>query len=394
MGPSPLASPRDLTIPDAGSKTAYGVLSRAIGRLLGEVRPMLRARAGGRAFDDVGALASTLRRPNAGVLVRAMRGVGGKERDVLATELVALVGFELASSGALTSPVRVERLPARIVSIANRCVVDVPEEATAATFGPDGCVFHRRDGSDVGAALDAALLSSTRARTPYHDVDGAIVLALEDNNPLAMIDAHPDKEGNRIDLGGHDATEWTRVLRSSLGVIAAHMPDLRREMDLFVSQIIPVGFDREKHLSASYREAIGTIYLTLHPSEMTMTEALVHEFSHNKINALFEVDDVLENAFFPLYKSPVRPDPRPLHGVLLAVHAFLPVARLYERMIEARHPLAEQASFRARYEDVIRINREGAAVVLEHAKPTRVGRAVLDEIARWDAHFSRAVSTR
>src|SRR6185503_20664745 len=97
-------------------------------------------------------------------------------------------------------------------------------------------------------------------------------------------------------------------------------------------------------LSASYQEAIGTIYMTLHPSLMTMTEALIHEFSHNKINALFEIDDVLENAWSPLYASPVRPDPRPLHGVLLAVHAFLPVARLYEALIQAREPAAQHAA--------------------------------------------------
>src|SRR6185503_4671918 len=117
-------------------------------------------------------------------------------------------------------------------------------------------------------------------------------------------------------------------------------------------------------LSASYQEAIGTIYMTLHPSLMTMAEAVIHEFSHNKINALFELDDVLENAWAPLYTSPVRPDPRPLHGVLLAVHAFLPVARLYERMIEQGDPLAESSAFRGRYAAIRRINREGAELVL------------------------------
>ena len=41
-----------------------------------------------------------------------------------------------------------------------------------------------------------------------------------------------------------------------------------------------------------------------------------------------------------------------LHGVLLAVHAFLPVARLYEKMIEARHPLAAREDFVARHTSV------------------------------------------
>jgi len=166
------------------------------------------------------------------------------------------------------------------------------------------------------------------------------------------------------------------------------LPDLGREIKLLIQQVVPVGFDEEKHLSASYQEAIGTIYMTLHPSLMTMTEALIHEFSHNKINALFEVDPLLENAFSPLYTSPLRPDPRPLHGVLLAVHAFLPVARLYERMIDEGHPFAKNAAFVERFERVKQINAEGASVVLENGRATEVGQGLLQEIERWTEYFS------
>jgi HEXXH motif-containing protein len=177
---------------------------------------------------------------------------------------------------------------------------------------------------------------------------------------------------------------WVNSLRGAFGLVATYLPDLRSEMELYLSQIVPVGVLEEKHLSASFQEAIGTIYLTLHPHPMTMVEALIHEFQHNKLNALFETDEVLENAFFPLFQSPVRPDPRPLHGVLLAVHAFLPVARLYEEMIAKKHPLAEHASFRARLRDIVSINREGANVVLANGKPTRIGEGLLGEIRRLD----------
>ena len=151
-----------------------------------------------------------------------------------------------------------------------------------------------------------------------------------------------------------------------------------------------MGYDEQKHLSASYQESIGTIYLTLHPSLMTMTEAVIHEFSHNKINALFELDELLENAYWPLYTSPVRPDPRPLHGIILAVHAFQPVARLYEAMISVGYPWSAKLDFLRRFEQVKRVNREGAAVVLEHARPILIGRGLFDEMRRWDAHYAQA----
>src|SRR4029079_11686392 len=195
---------------------------------------------------------------------------------------------------------------------------------------------------------------------PYHRIDGEIMLALADNNPLAAVEAHPDKAGNAIDLGGLSPSRWTAELGRAMETIWRYLPEIRREMDLFLHQVVPVGWEEERHLSASYQEAIGTIYLSLHPNEMTLAEALIHEFSHTKLNALFEIDQVLENAWSPLYRSPVRPDPRPLHGVCLAVHAVLRVARLYERMIEVGDPLEERASFRERFREIRRINTEGA----------------------------------
>nr|MBK7066646.1 hypothetical protein [Deltaproteobacteria bacterium] len=215
-----------------------------------------------------------------------------------------------------------------------------------------------------------------------------MLLAVEDNNPLSMFEAHPDKEGNAIDLGGRPAQEWVGVLRQCLAVTARYMPALRAEMDLFVHQVVPVGYHDQRHLSASYQESIGTIYMTLHPNLMTMTEALIHEFSHNKLNALFELDPVLDNAFWPLYASPVRPDPRPLHGVVLAVHAFQPIARLYEAMTEAGEPASKSPEFQRRFAQIRKVNRDGAEVVLGSGVPTAVGRGLIDEMRRWDEHFT------
>lgn len=346
----PLPPPRDLTIPEPGSTTARDVLSRAIGRLLRELRPLLRAHAAS-APDDVAAveaslaslpdlapLVSVLRRPHVAGLLRTLRATRPGEGEALLVELLATLAGDLAHLGAIT-PVALRRQPPRIVSP----------------------------------------LASGEG---YHVIEDDILFALVDNNPLAMHEAHPDKGGNAIDLGGRAVDAWLASLRGALALVAAHLPALRAEMSLYVQQIVPVGFFEDRHLSASYREAIGTLYLSLHPSPMTMVEAMIHEFQHNKLNALFESDDVLENAHEPLYPSPVRPDPRPLHGVLLAVHAFLPVARLYESMIAGG-----ATGLDARLRDIVRINREGTDVLLANARPTPVGGGLLDELGRWHAHF-------
>lgn len=367
--------PVDLTLPLPDSTTARRVLSRAVGRLLGDLGDVLRRAVGpatlradiaalvriiGALPDRSAALSSVLRRANVAALVRCARAQD-PIAPALVAELVATLALELEVLGAIPA-FRSATAPTRVVSQVGR--------------------FVTTDGRP--RARDDAL---------FPLVEGEIVLALADNNPLAMFDAHPGKSGNRIDLGGRSVTEWCTSLRDALARIERYLPDLRRELDLFVQQFVPVGVDADAHLSASYREAIGTIYLTLHPQAMTMTEAVIHEFSHNKLNALFEIDDVLINAYAPLFQSPVRPDPRPLHGILLAVHAFVPVARLYERMIDERDPLAESPRFRARFAQIVAGNREGMDVLRAHAEPTAAGRALLDELDRWDRHFVATRST-
>jgi hypothetical protein len=63
----------------------------------------------------------------------------------------------------------------------------------------------------------------------------------------------------------------------------------------------------------------------------------------------------------------------------------VPVAVLYERMIasgDARARAYGTASLEARRREVVRINREGAEVLRAHARPTAVGRGVLEELLR------------
>ncbi|EYF06558.1 aKG-HExxH-type peptide beta-hydroxylase [Chondromyces apiculatus] len=411
---APLAPPRDLTIPTPGSGTGREILSRAIRRLLSELPHVGRGlplspgiREDLSAFQrwlklvfasHPGALASSVRRPTVGALIRCLRAgrLPPTHAEPVLAELMGTLYLELAIHRAIPERARLRHPPPRITSLLARATVTLPPDVAEVTFengrmmvtsAAHGQVTVALDGWEAGEA--GVVAEGVQVTQHYHPIDATMMLALTDNNPVSMEEAHPDKQGNAIALGGRPITEWLDALRAALAPIERYLPDLRGEMALFLHQIVPVGHDEERHLSASYQEAIGTIYLSLHPAQMTLTEALIHEFSHNKLNALFELDDVLENAFSPLYTSPVRPDPRPLHGVLLAVHAFLPVARLYERMLAEGDPLAQHPSFAARFAQIRAINREGAEVLLAHAKPTPVGRGLIDEIRQWHDHFSR-----
>jgi len=404
-----------LTIPEPGSTTARDVLSRSLGRLLPDLAAIPRSlptsergkseldatlAAVRRAAQDragAAALLSALRSPTVGALVRSLRNellrratFDRARAEAMVIELCATLGFELALAGALSDALRLTRLPARILSLGARAALAISPDAKALTFTAGRAVIDRDAGPielDLPAIARGEASTSGVVTRPYHEIAGAIVLATADNNPRASFGAEPGEPGNPVDLGGHAPEAWAVALCSALAVIAAHLPDLAREIDLYVRAFVPTGYHAETHRSASYRESIGAIYLTLHPGVMTLAEAVIHEFSHNKLHALFELDPVIENDALARYTSPIRPDPRPLRGVLLAVHAFLPVARLYEAMTEAGHPLARGHDFPERFAQVRALNREGASTVLAHAVPTPVGRAVLDEIRRWIDHF-------
>lgn len=219
-----------------------------------------------------------------------------------------------------------------------------------------------------------------RFESHYRRLGKVTHFATVDHNPIAAFETHPDKSGNPVDLGGRPQGEWIGVLDEAFALIEAFMPRTFAEMRMMLHEVIPVGYDDVRHLSASYREAIGTIYLTLHPNLLTMAEAVLHEFQHNKFNVASDSVEYVSNAFHPLYKSPVRPDPRPLWGILLAVHAFLPVAELYRRMRDAGHPFAAHPDFERRISELDLKNHEGMQMLRAHAQFTAPGHALFSDL--------------
>lgn len=202
-----------------------------------------------------------------------------------------------------------------------------------------------------------------------------------DSNPLFELEEHPEKSGNAVDLGGRSVEEWTASLAGAAAVIGLALPTLAAEMQHGLQRVIPVGHQPHAHLSASYLEAPGTIYVSLHPSTLTLAEALIHEFQHGKLNALRWLDPLLLNEPTEAVRSPVRPDARPLLGVLLAVHAFVPVAALHQRLRELGHPLAADPAFARRQAEVLASNAEGLSTLRLRGRWTRQGLRVFEALS-------------
>jgi hypothetical protein len=203
-----------------------------------------------------------------------------------------------------------------------------------------------------------------------------------DSNPLSMFEAHPDKAGNAITLGEKTKAEWIDTLNRATALIEETLPHWFVEMPYTSKRLVPVGYEAQRHLSASYREAPGLCYLTLHPDLLTMSEAIIHETQHTKANMMSWLDAIIQNGHTCWTESPVRPDLRPLWGVLLAIHAFIPVSAFHHRLAELDHPLAKTAQFDQRRAEVIAGNRHGLTIVMENAKPTKAGQKLIDDMQK------------
>jgi len=295
--------------------------------------------------------------------------------------------FEMALRGLLTGSFIWEQGAPRLASLVIGGEIIPPQQASGLVFSTT-CVAAIANESEIavlpldddGMRAACEQPGGFRFERRYHPVGDVTHFATLDHNPIAAFETHPNKSGNAVDLGGRSTEEWIEALDAAFGLVESCLPETFSEMQLMLHEVIPVGWDEKRHLSASYREAIGTAYLTLNPNAMTMAEAVVHEFQHNKFNVVADEVAFLTNAFHPLYPSPVRPDPRPLWGILLAVHAFLPVAELYRRLRDAGHPLAALPEFDRRMSDLDLKNHEGMEMLRAHAQFTPPGRELFADL--------------
>jgi HEXXH motif-containing protein len=302
-------------------------------------------------------------------LLAAIAGVAPADA-MLRAAVPPLLATLARTRGALEESVLWD-VPIASIALPDRGIARFAPEARGLVANTAGAEIRLADGSE--RRLDALPFEAT-----LHPIPGTTAqLALHDANPLAMHEDHPDKRGNAIDLGGRSVDAWTRALADAIELVRVALPSVHAELALVLRRIVPVGFEPERHLSASYREAPGLVYLTLHPSVLTLAEAIVHETQHGKLNVLSFFDPALRNGRTTWTSSPVRPDLRPLSGVLLAVHAFVPVAALHLRLAELDHPIARTPEFHARRAQVLDGNARGLALVRSLGEPTPIGRELL-----------------
>lgn len=99
--------------------------------------------------------------------------------------------------------------------------------------------------------------------------------------------------------------------------------------------IVPLRQLSGEHSSSSSASTLpGVVFLTLH-NELQAIEALVHESAHQHLFMAEVTSALVDPHHTSIYKSPLRDDPRPLRGVLLACHALAYIAAFYTDALQA-----------------------------------------------------------
>lgn len=174
-----------------------------------------------------------------------------------------------------------------------------------------------------------------------------------------------------------DSVKWVAVLDDAWDWIDEQEPLLVAEMKLILRAIVPLkSLGSNLHSSGSFREAPGLIALSLDLDVPVMVEALVHEYHHQKLNALLTLDSLIVGPTHePIYFSPWRREPRPLIGLLHGIYTFQAVAGFWIKALEARHLGSFETPIRRRVAVITKQLNDAAVTVKEHALWSDLGQA-------------------
>lgn len=186
-----------------------------------------------------------------------------------------------------------------------------------------------------------------------------------------------------------NAIRWSAPLEHSFAIIENVWPALGQELAEGLRAILPVvGSRPDVHTSASFREAPGLVALSWTPDTSVLAEAIVHEYHHQKLNALLILDPLIASDSAPRHYSPWRDDPRPLTGVLHGAFAFQAVLGFWSAALTSGIPLLSEDRLRQRVVLVRRQVEWAIQTLEESAVFTSLGAALveaIDETVRDDA---------
>ena len=173
-------------------------------------------------------------------------------------------------------------------------------------------------------------------------------------------------------------SEYARRFSSGFNLIRRCWPELFDEICVLTNHVCLIR--GTPFIGGSGIQCLGVTFLHLEPDwpDLCFPDHIVHEAAHQRLNVEFEVEPALSNENFIGAVSPIRRDPRPLHGILHGTFVFLRLAQFFERVMAVEPSLnAEQ-----RFHRHVRGLYDGMSELERHARWTPRGNSLFE--AMWE----------
>lgn len=208
--------------------------------------------------------------------------------------------------------------------------------------------------ADIPVPLDPW---SDSTKVPYHQL-------WRDKQPLT----DDDRSELQADL---------RICLSSILRLKEAMPACLDWVCSRTKVIVPLRKVNGAHSSSSSSpELRGVVFLTLHHHVQAL-EALVHETAHQHLFMAEGGGPLVSPRHGDLYKSPLRSDPRPLRGILLAAHALAYMRTYYREAVEAE--LSDRPRLTAQLDEIASQYADARETLVgSYGNFTPAGRAFVD----------------
>jgi hypothetical protein len=128
---------------------------------------------------------------------------------------------------------------------------------------------------------------------------------------------------------------WLIELNGAFESLAGIDSAAAEEIAATIRVIVPVETKNlDVHKSSSLQQAFGAVYLSRANHPNALIEAFVHEYLHNRLNALMRLDQLVAGpAQEAVYYSPWKSEPRPLRGILHGIVAFLGIVCFWRQAV-------------------------------------------------------------
>jgi uncharacterized protein len=151
---------------------------------------------------------------------------------------------------------------------------------------------------------------------------GPGTIVLDDLDPFR--DCYEWPAASRLDDAEIDA--WQRTFQAAWALIERDYACYASGLAEGLSAIVPLAPpERGRQVSATARDAFGSVAIALPADPAVLALLLIHEFQHVKLGAVLDLLDLHDPADTGRYYAPWREDPRPWQGLLQGAYAHIAV---------------------------------------------------------------------